>query len=148
MEWPIKRWIVALATSIITGIVIGVSTAVIPNPIFNREIAATGWSLPVLVATSFFTGMLVATYVRTDSANQESFNLKIGSTGAFLTWFAVGCPVCNKLALMAFGYTGAIAYFAPIQPYLGVAGVALLFYSFRTRMINESKCRIPKVKIN
>ncbi|EPR75477.1 hypothetical protein ADILRU_2020 [Leifsonia rubra CMS 76R] len=31
-----------------------------------------------------------------------------------LAWFAVGCPVCNKIALLALGYTGALACPAPV----------------------------------
>jgi hypothetical protein len=69
--------------------------------------------------------------------------MKIGSAGALLSFFAVGCPVCNKLALVALGYSGAIQYFAPIQPYLALAGIALLMYSLRMRLNNEYSCSLP-----
>jgi hypothetical protein len=51
--------------------------------------------------------------------------------------------VCNKIALIALGYTGAIQYFAPIQPYLAIAGIALLAFSLRMRMNNEYSCSLP-----
>ena len=47
----------------------------------------------------------------------------LGMAGAFVTFFAVGCPVCNKLVLLALGTSGALGLWAPIQPFL--AGVSL-----------------------
>ena len=43
--------------------------------------------------------------------------------GVFL---AIGCPICNKIALLLLGTSGALNLFAPIQPILGAASVALL----------------------
>ena len=42
-----------------------------------------------------------------------------------LAWFAVGCPVCNKLALLALGYSGAITWFTPVQPFLALGALIL-----------------------
>ena len=39
---------------------------------------------------------------------------------------AVGCPVCNKLVLLALGASGAVSWFAPIQPFLAIASVVLM----------------------
>jgi hypothetical protein len=47
------------------------------------------------------------------------------------------------LVLVALGYSGAIQYFAPIQPYLALAGIALLMYSLRMRLNNEYSCSLP-----
>ena len=44
--------------------------------------------------------------------------------GGALTFFAVGCPVCNKLVVLALGFSGALTYFAPLQPALGIAALA------------------------
>jgi hypothetical protein len=115
---------------------------VVENPIFGREIAVTSWSVTVLVITSILTGLLTATYVKNDYSDENPVQLKLGGAGALLSFFAVGCPVCNKLVLIALGYSGAIQYFAPIQPYLALAGIALLMYSLRMRLNNEYSCSI------
>jgi hypothetical protein len=115
---------------------------VVENPIFGREIAVTSWSVTVLVITSILTGLLTATYVKNDYSDENPVQLKLGGAGALLSFFAVGCPVCNKLVLIALGYSGAIQYFAPIQPYLAFAGIALLMYSLRMRLNNEYSCSI------
>jgi hypothetical protein len=97
--------------------------------------------------TSILSGLLFATYVRNDSSLSEERSIKIGGAGAFLSYLAVGCPVCNKLVLIALGSSGAIQYFAPVQPYLAAAGLALLMYALRKRLINESQCKVKFPKI-
>ncbi len=143
LTWSAKRWIVAVSVAVLTYFVIALPTAVVENPVFGREIGVTSWSVTVIVVTSILTGLLTATYVKNDFSDESPRQLKIGGAGALLSYFAVGCPVCNKLALVALGYSGAIQYFAPIQPYLAVAGIALLAYSLRMRLNNEYSCSIP-----
>ena len=143
LTWSSKRWIVATGVGLVTYLFISIPTAVIKNPVFGREIGVTNWSVPVIIISSILTGLLSATYVKNGISDQNPKQLKIGSAGALLSYFAVGCPVCNKIALIAFGYTGAIQYFAPIQPYLAVAGIALLAFSLWVRLKNEYSCSLP-----
>mgnify|MGYP007086129439 FL=1 len=133
----------AVSVAVLTYFVIALPTAVVDNPVFGREIGVTSWSVTVIVISSILTGLLTATYVKNDFSDENPRQLKIGGAGALLSYFAVGCPVCNKLALIALGYSGAIQYFAPIQPYLAVAGIALLAYSLRMRLNNEYSCSLP-----
>jgi hypothetical protein len=142
-SWSRKRWIVAIGVAFLTYFFIALPTAVIENPIFGREIGVTSWSVTVIVITSMLTGLLTATYVKNEFSDENPRQMKIGSAGALLSFFAVGCPVCNKLVLVALGYSGAIQYFAPIQPYLALAGIALLMYSLRMRLNNEYSCSLP-----
>jgi hypothetical protein len=142
-SWSRKRWIVAIGVAFLTYLFIALPTAVIENPIFGREIGVTSWSVTVIAISSILTGLLTATYVKNEFSDENPRQLKIGSAGALLSYFAVGCPVCNKLVLVALGYSGAIQYFAPIQPYLALAGIALLMYSLRMRLNNEYSCSLP-----
>jgi hypothetical protein len=142
-SWSRKRWIVAISVAFLTYLFIALPTAVIENPIFGREIGVTSWSVTVIVVSSILTGLLTATYVKNEFSDENPRQLKIGSAGALLSYFAVGCPVCNKIVLIALGYSGAIQYFAPIQPYLALIGIALLMYSLRMRLNNEYSCSLP-----
>jgi hypothetical protein len=142
--WSIRRWITVSVSAIITGLVISIPTAVLENSVFGREIAVTSWSVPVIVITSILSGLLFATYVKNDSANTEDISLKIGTAGAFFSFLAVGCPVCNKIALVALGYSGAMNYFAPVQPFLAFAGVAILAYALIMRLNGEVKCQVKR----
>jgi hypothetical protein len=142
LTWPLKRWLVAIFTALLTVFVIGIPTAVLPTPFFGRAVAVTSWSVPVLIATSILTGLLIATYVKTEPLDQEQKSLKVGGLGGFFSFIAVGCPVCNKIALLALGSTGAVRFFAPIQPYIATAVIALLFYAVRKRVLSESMCSV------
>ena len=63
--------------------------------------------------------------------------------GTLLSFFAVGCPVCNKLVLLALGTSGAMSFFAPLQPILAVASIGLMAYAVRTRLRGEVACAVP-----
>ncbi|HOB79243.1 MAG TPA: hypothetical protein PLO87_04780 [Ornithinibacter sp.] len=143
--WTRRRWVAAATASVVTALVIALPTAMIPSPVFGREIATTWWAWPVLAVTSVLSGLLFATYVR-EPGGQETGEASInreGAAGGLLAFFAVGCPVCNKLALIALGYTGALQWFAPVQPFLGVAAVGLLAWALRARLQGQLACPSP-----
>ena len=99
----------------------------------------------MLAVTSVLSGLLFATYVREpgDPASGEASINRGGAAGGLLAFFAVGCPVCNKLVLIALGTTGAMELFAPLQPLLALASVVLLAIALRSRVRNERSCRLP-----
>lgn len=139
-DWPRRRWLVAAGGAALTALAIGLPTAMIPNPVFGRAIPTTWWAWPVLVVTSVLAGLLGATYVRVTGAAAKAS--RSGMVGGLLSYFAVGCPVCNKIALLALGYTGALQWFAPIQPVLGVAALGLLAFALDRRLRGEMACPV------
>ena len=147
LAWPARRWLVAVAVGIGTYFLLGLPTVVIENDLFGRDIGVTSWSVQVLIATSVLSGLLFATYVRVGEVPNTEREAKLGSLGGFFSFLAIGCPVCNKLAVIALGYSGAIQYFAPVQPYLAALGIGLLAYALRQRLINEASCKLP-LKVN
>ena len=147
--WSPRRWWVALAGGLATALLVALPTAVIPNPVFGRAIEVTWWSYPVVVLTGVLGGLLLATYVRDDPgpgevelADESDRASKLGMAGAFVSFFAVGCPVCNKLVLLALGASGAVTWFAPLQPVLAVASVVLMAIALRIRLRNQTRCSV------
>ncbi len=151
--WPLRRWTTAAVAAVVVGLAVGLPTDVIPNPVFGRPVDVTWWSYPVLVVTAVLGGLLVATYVRMPDTPQavgiappadEELDTpgKAGGLGGLLTFFAVGCPTCNKLAVVALGSTGALDWFAPAQPMLAVLSLVLLGWALRARLRGASVCRI------
>jgi hypothetical protein len=149
--WTARRWRVAVLGAIATAILVALPTAVIPNPIFGRAVEVTWWSYPIVVLTGILGGLLLATYVKepwqTDPASsgevvEEAKASKFGLAGAFVAYFAVGCPVCNKLVLIALGTSGAMTWFAPVQPFLAVASVILMAVALRIRLKNQVSCSV------
>lgn len=144
-SWPRRRWGAAVAAGLVTAVAIGVPTDVIPNPVFGRPVPVTWWSPPVLVLTAVLSGLLFATYVREPGDEVEvDRSARAGGIGGLLAFFAVGCPVCNKLVLVALGTTGALELFAPIQPLLAVGSLVLLAVALRVRLRNARVCPLPR----
>jgi hypothetical protein len=63
--------------------------------------------------------------------------------GGFLAYLAIGCPTCNKVALLALGSSGAINWFAPLQPWLAAVSILALAYALRRRLAGERACPLP-----
>lgn len=186
-NWTTRQWTAAIAATLGVGVVIGLSTVLIPNGIFGREIDSVAWNYPVWITVSVLSGMLFATYVQpsserssrmaqaevpasaagapagtsmgaiagapagtsagtsmvsigSDDVGRES---RMGMVGVVLGWFAVGCPVCNKIALIALGYSGALRWFAPVQPLLAVAAVLLSGVALLYRLRGQVWCPAP-----
>lgn len=146
-----RQLAVAVAVAIAFGFLLGLATVLIPNSVFTRDIPPVWWNYPVWIATSAFSGLLLATYVRDDAQPQDDDDDearrsgRAGVAGAFLAWFAVGCPVCNKLALLALGYSGAITWFAPLQPVLAVIALFLTGVALVVRLRGRVACPLPSV---
>ena len=58
----------------------------------------------------------------------------LGYAGGLAAFLAIGCPVCNKVALVLLGTSGALSIWAPLQPLVGLASVALLAASLAWRL--------------
>lgn len=142
--WPARRWWSAVGIALLTVVITAVPTAMIPTPLFSREIPPTLWAWPVLLVSSVLAGLVAATYVarRVPDEGGERGS-RLGGLGAVTTFFAVGCPVCNKIVLIVLGYSGAMQYFAPVQPYLAATAIALLGWALVTRIGRESVCGLP-----
>ncbi len=140
--WTARRWATAAAATVVVALGIGLPTELIANPWFHRMMPTEWWNHPVWLASSVLSGLLVATYVRDGRATEDRPSAR-GGVGGVLAFFAVGCPVCNKLVVVALGTSGAMNWFAPVQPFLAVAALLLLAAALRSRLANERACRVP-----
>jgi len=138
-SWTPTQWLVAFLGGLTTFLALGLPTDVIDNPVFGRAIDETPWAMPVLLVTSVLAGLLLGTYVNARPFDRAA---KSGSFGGLLAYFAIGCPVCNKLVLLALGTTGAVNYFEPVQPYLAALGIVALAYAFHKRVTMSSVCPV------
>ena len=143
-QWPARRWWFAAGTAIATYLFIAIPTDLIDNSVFGRDVPPTPWSRTALAISSVLAGLVAATYVATPDSAPRAREGRLGAAGGMVTFFAVGCPVCNKLVLLALGYSGAIKFFGPLQPYLAVGAIALLGWAFVGRVRREKSCRLPQ----
>ncbi|MHA6632036.1 hypothetical protein ACU61A_41955 [Pseudonocardia sichuanensis] len=137
--WTPRHWTIAALSTLAAAALIAVPTAVLPNPWFWREISTPHWAYPVLGVVAILSGLVAATYVRAPDGPGG----RRASAGAMLGFFAVGCPVCNKLVLLVLGYTGAMTWFEPVQPFLAALAVIGLAAALRTRLRGAAACPLP-----
>lgn len=152
--WSAARWWLAAAMALVSALAIGLPTDVIPNPVFGRQgTPVEPWAVPVLAATALLSGLLFATYVDgggtagggdADTIDADTLDRpgRFGGIGGLLSFFAVGCPICNKVVVIALGTSGALTWFAPVQPYLGVLALVLLSWALRLRLRGEVACAV------
>jgi len=147
-QWSVRRWTFAAVAALLSALAIGLPTDVIPNPVFGRPVPVTWWSYPVLMITAFLGGLLAATYVRDDPQQAEASDAiderpaRTGGLGGLLSFFAVGCPVCNKVVVIALGTVGARRWFEPIQPLLAAVSLVLLVVALRARLRGAVACPV------
>ncbi|NIJ10175.1 hypothetical protein FHU38_000519 [Saccharomonospora amisosensis] len=126
-------------------VLVGVPTDIIANPVFSREVPVRWWEYPVLAATVLLTWSWFAIQAPPPQERESRRPL----AGVVLSVFAVGCPVCNKLVLLALGTSGALGIWAPVQPFLALISIGLLGAAvaqrWRRRDCDGDRCGVPEV---
>lgn len=138
--WTAPQWAAGLGGAVVAAVVIAVPTGIIATPFYHRMTAVLWWNYPALAVTAAMEGFLLATYVRAGAAGRASTGQ--AATGGVLSFLAVGCPVCNKLVVLAVGASGALSYWAPLQPFLAAASVALLGVAVYRRLRGLRSCPV------
>lgn len=144
LHWPARRWLVAAGAAVAAGLAAGIPTGIVRTSLYTRMTPVRWWDYPFWIVASALVGLTSATYVRTEESSRVSGQDRPGRSigGSLLSVFAIGCPVCNKLVVAVLGFSGALTYFAPIQPLLGFASVALLAYGLRLRLRGGVQCAV------
>jgi hypothetical protein len=136
----VRFWLVAIAATGATLLLLGLPADLVPNPLFARQVPAEPFAYAVWLVSAPLAGLVAATYlvpVPGDAGRQAALPGRsgplatLGAAGAFL---AVGCPVCNKIALLLLGWSGALTVFGGLQPALGALSVVLLAATLAWRL--------------
>lgn len=142
--WSLRRWIVALIATAAAALAMGVPTGIVETSIYTRMTPVLWWNYPVWAVSAVLVGLTVATYVRAGEPPAPAPDRSRRTVGAtVLSTFAIGCPICNKLVVALIGITGALNYWAPLQPVLGVLSVALLATGLVVRLRGSVACALP-----
>ncbi len=139
--WGVRRYLAAAIAGIIWLVVSGVPTDIVDTALFTRMTPVVWWNYPFWIGGAVLVGLLAATYVAEPGGGRAGGSQETNAAGGgVLSVLAIGCPVCNKLVVLALGYGGAMTYFAPVQPVLGFLSVGLLLYALRLRLRGERAC--------
>jgi len=146
-------WSVLWATIALTSY--GVAAAIIPNPVFGRGIFPEPFAVAVWLVSAPLMGMVIATYFAPNPPStsapveltDRTSGTVLGTIGGIAAFLAIGCPTCNKIALLLLGASGATSTFAPLQPAIGVLSLVLLAGTLAWRLRLRARggtCTVPK----
>ncbi|MFI5805768.1 hypothetical protein [Streptomyces sp. NPDC051561] len=141
--WPPSRWGIAVASAVLCALLLGLPTSLVPNPVFGRILPPEWWNYPVFAASALLGGLILATYLGPRGAREpRERRSRLGMAGGVLSFLAVGCPVCNKVVLLALGTSGAMSIWAPLQPVLALVSLVLLAVAAVRRLAGEVACPV------
>ena len=151
----VRFWLESAGLAIVVGLAIGIPTVLIPNSFFRRMTPVRSLDVAFWVAAAALVGMTLAARRLPGARNCRVEGRALGGGG--LTYLAVGCPICNKIVVALVGASGALSYFAPIQPILGMVALVMILAALRTAlraaasappggpMVDAAEIRLPSL---
>lgn len=153
-ELPADTYLRAIPYALIAAVLIGVPADLIDTRFFGRPIEAKTIDYVILVITSALIGFVFAIRPpRIEVAEVEVAEVEGAMErsetrtmwGGAISFFAVGCPVCNQAVVALLGTSGALSWWAPIQPVIGLIAVGVVVWALRERLRTYElrACPIP-----
>jgi hypothetical protein len=147
-------WVRAVPYALLAAVLIAVPSDLIDTPLFGRPVETRAIDYVILAVTAGLIGLIFAIRAEPprgeeasgtdlDEAMARDQNRTIW--GGLFSFLAVGCPVCNQAVVALVGASGAMAWWAPVQPIVGLLAVGLLVYTLRRRLqtYQLTSCPIP-----
>lgn len=149
LNLPGATWPRAALFGAVAAVLIAVPSDLIDTPIFGRPVAVRWIDYVILAVTSALIGLIFAIRPEPAASTELVAATERQGTGTiwggFVSFLAVGCPVCNQAVVALVGVSGALSWWAPVQPFVGLLALALLLYTLRKRL-NSYKlaaCPVP-----
>lgn len=118
------------AGTLVSAAAQAIPTSIIHNPFFVRMTAVRPEDYVFLGASSLLIGLIFSTFGLRATASCQ--NRVIG--GGLLSTLAIGCPICNHLVVALVGISGALTYWAPLQPVVGAIAIVVLLWTLNRRL--------------
>lgn len=120
-----KHIAIGIAVSLVAVLVFGAPTGLIPNPLFGRMIPSTLLDYVFLALTSLLLAAYVALHLYAKSSDRKPATVSAygGLLGGVM---AFGCPLCNKVFVLALGTSSILNYIEPFRPVIGAVSFAVM----------------------
>jgi len=128
---PPATWLRAIPYAAVATLLIGIPSDLIDTPVFGRPVPTRPIDYVILAITAALIGLIFAIRVPGEPAPADDTK---PMWGGFVSFLAVGCPVCNQAVVALVGTSGALSWWAPVQPIVGLAAIGLLLYALKKRL--------------
>ncbi|NNE94920.1 MAG: hypothetical protein HKN24_02730 [Acidimicrobiales bacterium] len=144
-DLPSTTYLRAIPYALVAAVFIGVPSDLIDTPIFGRPVESRPIDYVIWTITSALIGLVFAIRLPATHADEQERNDVRTVWGGFVSFLAVGCPVCNQMVVALLGTSGALSWWAPVQPFVGVAAIGLVLRALRTRLATYqlNACPLP-----
>jgi hypothetical protein len=91
-----------------------------------------------------------APHATADAPVPDQSGSTLGTVGGVAAFLAIGCPTCNKVALVLLGAGGATTVFGSLQPFIGAASLVLLALTAAWRLRIRARggaCAVPRNRV-
>ncbi len=122
--------------ALLLALVLGIPTALIPNPFYHRMLPLTGLDYFFWIATSALIAANIVVFVCRQTQKQS----KLAWGGGIVGFFSFACPICNLVLMSIFGSTVLLTVLEPLRPWLGMLSIGMLSVSLYFQQDNK-KCK-------
>lgn len=142
---PPRTWLRAFPIAVLAAVIIAIPADLIDNPIFGRPVPPRRIDYVILAITAGLIGLILA--IRPERSEAVERQETRTMLGGFVSFLAVGCPVCNQVVVALVGTSGALGWWAPVQPVVGLIATGLLLYTLRMRLrtYQLTACPVPNL---
>lgn len=158
---PLRTWPRAVPIALIAYVLIAVPSDLIDTPWFGRPVQIRAIDYIIASVAALLIGVTLA--IRPEptavggigSMDGDALGVEAASAmegedtrtvwGGFVSFLAVGCPVCNQAVVALIGTGGALSWWAPVQPVVGLVAIGLLVHTLRRRLATYDlvACPVP-----
>lgn len=141
---PASTWPRAAAFAVVAAVLIAVPADLIDTRFFGRPVETRPIDYVILAVTAGLIGLILGIRPEVEAEILEAQD-RTTVWGGFVSFLAVGCPVCNQAVVALIGTSGALSWWAPVQPLVGLLAVGLLLYTLRKRLRSYDllACPVP-----
>ena len=125
-------WIRAIPLTVGAALLIAIPADLLDTPFFGRPIEPKAIDYLILAITAALIGIILA--IRAPESEAAESQERRTLWGGAVSFLAVGCPVCNQAVVAFVGTSGALSWWAPVQPVVGAIAIGLLLFTLRQRL--------------
>jgi hypothetical protein len=156
---PLRTWPRAVPIALIAYVLIAVPSDLIDTPWFGRPVQIRAIDYVIASVAAALIGLTLAirpeptTVDDAAGADGDAAGTHAASAmeaedtrtvwGGFVSFLAVGCPVCNQAVVALIGTGGALSWWAPVQPVVGLVAIGLLVHTLRRRLATYGLAACP-----
>jgi hypothetical protein len=145
---PSATWPRTLVYAVVAAVLIAVPADLIDTRFFGRPVETRPIDYIILAVTASLIGLIFG--IRPEAPDEDRA-LEVDAQerttvwGGFASFLAVGCPVCNQAVVALVGTSGALSWWAPVQPVVGAVAIGLLVFTLRKRLrtYDLATCPVP-----